>query len=241
MITWNPWHGCHKLSAGCQNCYVYRQDSIFDKNSSVVTKNANFDLPLRIKRNGEYKIQSGQTVFTCLTSDFFLDEADKWRTDTWKIIKIRSDLTFLIVTKRVDRFFANLPQDWGTGYDNVRIACTVENQDRANYRIPIFLKLPIKHKCIVAEPLLENINLSPYLTKDIQEVIVGGESGAKARVCDYNWVLNLRQQCMDCNVSFRFHQTGTYLKKDNKVYKIDRKHQHSQAQKANIDFVSIPT
>ena len=47
LFMWNPWHGCHKISPGCKNCYVYRQDFNFKKDSSVVTKNADFDLPLR--------------------------------------------------------------------------------------------------------------------------------------------------------------------------------------------------
>ena len=84
---WNPWHGCHKISPGCKNCYVYRQDFNFKKDSSVVTKNADFDLPLRKKRNGEYKIENGKVLYTCFTSDFFLEDADVWRSDAWKIIK----------------------------------------------------------------------------------------------------------------------------------------------------------
>lgn len=234
---WNPWHGCHKISPGCKNCYVYRQDFNFKKDSSVVTKNADFDLPLRKKRNGEYKIENGKVLYTCFTSDFFLEDADVWRSDAWKIIKERKDLNFFIITKRIDRFFVNLPNDWEKGYDNVIISCTVENQNMADYRLPIFLKLPIKHKLIAVSPLLEKVNLLPYLSSKIEEVVVGGESGINARVCGYDWVLNIRDQCVKAKIPFWFHQTGMYLKKDNKVYKIERKYQHSQAKKANIDFM----
>ena len=59
-----------------------------------------------------------------------------------------------------------MPSDWGDGYDNVLIGCTVENQDRANYRLPIFLDLPIKHRSIIASPLLERLDLRPYLDED---------------------------------------------------------------------------
>lgn len=238
MTMWNPWHGCHKISPGCKHCYMYRQDFKFEKDSSIVTKNANFNLPIKKKRNGEYKIPSGEILYTCFTSDFFLEDADDWRIDAWSMIKQRKDLKFFIITKRIDRFFVNLPIDWGKGYDNVIISCTVENQDMADYRLPIFLKLPIKHKLIAVSPLLENIDISKYLkNKKIEEVVVGGESGVKARICDYNWVLSIREQCINANIPFWFHQTGTYLKKDNKVYKIDRKYQHSQAQKAGIDYM----
>lgn len=79
-------------------------------------------------------------VYTCFTSDFFLEEADEWRAEAWAIIRERCDLSFLIPTKRIDRFRVSLPSDWGDGYDHVAIACTVENQDRANYRLPLFVR-----------------------------------------------------------------------------------------------------
>ena len=57
MPTWNPWHGCDKISAGCLNCYVYRRDEEFGKDSSLVTQTSSFDLPLKKNRKGEYKLQ----------------------------------------------------------------------------------------------------------------------------------------------------------------------------------------
>ena len=77
MPIWNPWHGCHKLSPGCQNCYVYRRDAEYAKDSSIVTKTAAFNLPLKRNRAGEYKLSSGETIYTCFTSDFFLEDASK--------------------------------------------------------------------------------------------------------------------------------------------------------------------
>ena len=69
------------------------------------------------------------------------------------------------------------------------VCSTVENQEMADYRIPILLKLPIKNKTLCVEPLLEEINLRPYLeTGMIQHVTIGGESGSGARICDYKWV-----------------------------------------------------
>lgn len=58
-MMWNLWHGCHKLSAGCKHCYVYRGDARREVDSSVVVRTKNFDLPLRKKRNGEFKIPPG--------------------------------------------------------------------------------------------------------------------------------------------------------------------------------------
>lgn len=53
MQSWNPWHGCHKISEGCQNCYVYRTDSRYGKDSGKVEKTSNFDMPLNRDRSGE--------------------------------------------------------------------------------------------------------------------------------------------------------------------------------------------
>ena len=237
MAQWNPWHGCHKISAGCQNCYVYRIDSAFDRDSSAITKTAAYNLPLKKTRNGKYKLLPGATVYTCFSSDFFLEEADNWRIDAWRMIKYRSDLHFFIITKRIDRFEVNLPADWGDGYENVTIGSTCENQDRADYCLPILLNLPIRHKVIICEPLLEQINLSQWLTPSIENVIVGGESGNEARICDYDWVCHIRNQCSEKKVPFHFKQTGARFVKEGRLYNIKRQDQHLQAAKAGIDFL----
>jgi len=237
-IGWNPWHGCKKFSTGCEHCYVYRQDEMYGaKNSSEVRKNtAQFDLPLKLNRNKSYKIQSGQMVYTCFTSDFFVEEADEWRIQAWKMMKIRKDLRFFFFTKRVDRFSVSLPDDWGGGYENVIIGCSVENQETADYRLPIFEKLPIRHKLIIVAPMLEKMDISPYLNEKISEVSVSGESGKDGRIFDYDWALDIRRQCVEKEVSFEFHQTGAKFLKDGKLYRIRRCHQLSQAQKAGIDY-----
>jgi protein gp37 len=62
--------------------------------------------------NWEHKI-----LATCFATDFFLPEADEWRKEVWSIIKERSDIDYLILTKRIDRFLVSHPSDWGTGYE----------------------------------------------------------------------------------------------------------------------------
>ena len=85
--------------------------------------------------------------------------------------------------------------------------------------------------------MIEQIDLSSYLNPElIEEVSVGGESGKYARPLDFDWVLNLRHQCVNAGVPFTFHQTGSFLIKDGRQYHIPRAHQHSQAHKANVDF-----
>jgi protein gp37 len=236
MAQWNPWHGCRKISAGCQNCYVYRIDTKYDRDASAITKTAAYNLPIKKTRNGNFKLIAGETIYTCFSSDFFLEEADNWRIDAWRMIQYRSDLHFFIITKRIDRFEVNLPADWGDGYANVTIGSTCENQERANFRLPIFLKLPIRHKIIICEPLLERINLSLWLLNSIEKVIAGGESGNEARICDYGWVYDIRTQCIEKNIPFHFKQTGARFVKDGRLFNIKRQHQHLQAAKAGIDF-----
>ena len=234
---WNPWHGCHKLSEGCRNCYVYRGDAKRGIDSSIVSKTKNFDLPVQKKKNGEYKIPPGSEVATCFTSDFFVEDADEWRTEAWQMIRERSDLTFLMITKRIDRLSVNLPEDLGDGYDHVTICCTVENQERANYRLPLYKNSPIKHKIIICEPILESINLRPFVGKWIEQVVVGGESGYhNIRTCNYDWILDIRQVCIENNIPFWFKQTGSNFVKDGHEYNIQRRLQHSQARKAGINY-----
>ncbi|MBQ2964614.1 MAG: DUF5131 family protein, partial [Clostridia bacterium] len=94
---------------------------------------------------------------------------------------------------------------------------------------------PIKHKCITAQPLLEKIHIEPHLD-NIELVVVGGESDYCARVFDYDWALDIREQCVRKNVSFEFRQCGTHFIKDGKEYKLQTKDLCSQARKAGIDF-----
>jgi protein gp37 len=215
---------------------VYRRDSQYGKDASVVAKTGDFSLPVKRNRAGGYKLLGGETVYTCFTSDFFLEDADAWRVEAWQMIRERRDLHFYIITKRIDRFPVSLPADWGDGYGNVTICSTVENQSRADYRLPILLAAPIKHKDIICEPLLEAVDLSAYLSPAIGQVVVGGESGDNARLLFYDWVLGIREQCRQKGVAFHFKQTGTHFVKDGKSYTISRRYQHSQAQKAGIDF-----
>ena len=234
MADYNPWHGCHKISSGCLNCYMYRQDSNHGIDSNLVRKTNSFNMPMRKNRDGSFKYEN-EVMWTCFTSDFFIEEADEWRNEVWMMIKLRSDLKFFMITKRPHRISECLPSDWGSGYSNVTIYVTCENQEMADKRLPIYLELPIVHKGVCCEPLLGEIDLEKYLDGRIEEVVAGGESGNEARVCDYDWVLKLKEQCTRTNTRFIFKQTGARFRKDGKVYRIQRKYQHSQAKKANID------
>ena len=239
MPIWNPWHGCHKISPGCQNCYVYRRDESIGKDASVVTKTGDYALPLKKDRRGEYKLTPAEgTVFNCMTSDFFLPDADEWREGCWDIIRERSDLRFHIITKRIERFSECVPKDWGSGWDNVTVCSTCEDQQRADRRLPILLDLPIRHRQVISEPLLGEIDMEKYLaTGLIEHLTCGGESGDNARLCDFRWVKELRRQCVRCGVPFTFKQTGAKFLKDGRLYHIERKLQMPQARKSCYSYV----
>lgn len=234
MSMWNPWRGCRKCSDGCLHCYIHKGDEKRGINTQDIIKTNDFSKPVEMLKNGRYKMKSG-IVYTCFSTDFFIEDADKWRDECWKMIKERQDCTFLFLTKRIERFYNCIPSDWGDGYENVVICCTVENQKNADIKLKIFSGLPIKHKCITAQPLLENIDMEKYLD-DIELVVVGGESDRNARPLKYDWVLDIRSQCERKNVSFEFRQCGTYFIKDRKMYKLQVKDLCRQARLAGIDF-----
>jgi len=233
-MNWEPWTGCYKISDGCTNCYFYGP---YAKRcgQNTIQKTDKFDWPIRINTKGEYNIKGNKILATCFATDFFLPEADEWRKDAWSMIKQRADIDFLILTKRIDRFPVSLPYDWGDGYDNVNIGCTVENQSLADYRLPLFLSYPIKRRFVACSPLLEAVDLSAYL-HGIEHVTVSGESGRDARECDYSWVLDIREQCVKANATFWFKGTGSFFKRDGTVEKINPFKQGSIASGLGINI-----
>lgn len=233
---WNPWRGCKKCSDGCLHCYIHKGDAKRGVDTSNIVKTKDFDKPIEKWKNGSYKMKAGM-VYLCFSTDFLIEEADGWRAACWSMIKARQDCTFLFLTKRIERFMDCVPDDWGSGYENVVVCCTIENQKNADRKLSLFQTLPIKHKCITAQPLLENIDIEKYL-EGIELVVVGGESDDYARLLDYAWVLNLREQCIRKQVNFEFRQLGTYFIKDGKTYKLKTKDLRSQAKKADIDVKS---
>ena len=234
MARWDPWRGCHRYSEGCKFCYIHKGDAKRGVDTNCITKTDKFDAPVVREKNGEYKIKSG-LVYVCFSSDFLLEDADPWRQECWDMIRERADCQFLFLTKRIERFMDCIPFDWGDGWDNVIVGCTVENQKRADERLQIFATLPIKHKNIICQPMISAIDLENYLD-GVELVVVGGESDRYARPMYYDWVLSLREQCIRQKVSFEFRQCGTHFIKDGKQYKLQTKDLCSQARKSGINY-----
>lgn len=236
---WNPWHGCVKKSEGCVNCYMYTLDKRRGMDGSRIFKvQNNFDYPLAKDKSGKFKIKSGEHIRVCMTSDFFLPQADEWRADAWRVIKQRPDVVFFLLTKRPERVADCLPSDWGDGWENVFFNVTCENQARADERIPVLFDLPFKHKGIMAAPFIGAVSIARYLPAgQIEQVLAGGENYDGARPLRYEWVKSLRDECAAANVTFCFVETGTNFIKDGKTYHMpDKALQSRMAFKSGLGF-----
>ena len=239
---WNPWHGCRKISEGCEHCYMYFLDAQRDQDGSRIYRTGNFDYPLQKDRHGSYKIKSGEHLRVCLTSDFFLEEADQWRDDAWRIISERPDVVFFLLTKRPGRVAENLPRNWDDGWENVFFSVTAENQRRADERIPILLELPFRHKGIMVAPFVGEVSVAQYLASgQIEQVMSGGENYDGARPCRFEWVQKLRAECIQYGVNFAWIETGTMFVKDGRTYRIPSKQRQSQqAWKSGMNHIAKP-
>ena len=234
MPMWNPWRGCKKCSDGCLHCYIHKGDAKRGVDTGEIVRTKDFYKPIEKLKNGSCRMKAG-LVYLCFSTDFLIEEADEWRGDCWAMIRERRDCRFLFLPKRIERLEACLPEDWGEGYENVVVGCTVENQHNADRKLPLFQRLPIRHRCITAQPLLERVCMEPYLD-GVELVVVGGESDRCARDFDYAWALDIREQCVRKNVSFAFRQCGTHFIKDGRRYTLQTKDLCSQARKAGIDY-----
>lgn len=222
---------------------MYFLDSQRGKNGADIYRTkAGFRYPLSKDRSGHYKVQSGEQLRVCMTSDFFLEEADEWRDEAWSIIRQRPDVVFFLLTKRPKRVRDCLPYDWDDGWENIFFNVSCENQKRANERIPILLSLPFKHKGIMCAPFIGSVSIREYLaTRQIEQVICDGENYAGARPCHYEWVKKLRNECEEFNVTFTFIGTGRRFVKNGRTYMIEGSDlQANQAYKSELSFKGKP-
>lgn len=239
---------------------MFDMDAARDKDGGVIYKvKSNFNMPLKKDRQGNYKVKSGETLRLCMTSDFFIEEADKWRPEVWQMMRQRPDVGFYLLTKRAEHIEKCLPEDWGEGYDNVSLNITAENQQRADERFPILLGLKAKHRGVMAAPLIGAIDMEKYLaTGKIESVFADGErrhyamppkgqpypekySTEGVRPLHYEWVKSLHDQCERQGVPFSFFGTGTLFVKDGKTYHICRAYQQVQALRSGLWYPPVDT
>lgn len=222
--TWNPWHGCKKVSAGCKFCYMYRDKEKYGQDPTIVVRSkTKFKEPL--------KWLEPRLIFTCSWSDWFIDEADEWRPEAWEIIKATPHHTYQILTKRPERILDHLPPDWGTGYPNVWLGISVEDQAALRERVPLLSRVPARVRFLSCEPLLEVFSFAMlkgffahfYFSQDFHWVIVGGESGNDNgkylyRPCELAWIEMIVLECTTLyNIPVFVKQLGTHLAKQLKL------------------------
>ena len=205
--TWNPWHGCKKISPGCKNCYMYRDKKRWGQDGSVIKRASRqtFNAP---------KKMNGPLVFTCSWSDFFIEQADTWRDDAWKIIKETPHLTYQILTKRPELIKDRLPEDWENGYENVWLGVSVESDDYL-YRINALEEIPCVLRFVSAEPLLGPLCCLEMYTPNIGWVISGGESGPDFREAKQEWFMDIANICRRNRIPYFHKQNGGNKKIDN--------------------------
>jgi protein gp37 len=205
--TWNPWMGCTKVSSGCKNCYMFREQVRYKLDPNVVKRTSTQTWKKPLKWN---KVKKAQLVFVCSWSDFFHPDADAWRDDAWKVIKDCKNLTFQILTKRPERIKNCLPKEghWPGDYLNVWMGVSVEEESQVP-RIADLIETEALVKFVSAEPLLGDLTPSIDLYLDeIDWLIVGGESGPGCRSLDVEWVRNLKNHCKFFDVPFFYKQEG---------------------------------
>lgn len=207
--TWNPITGCSKLSDGCKNCYAEKMATRL-KNMGLKKYGNAFELTLHHQNiEDPLSMKKPQTIFVCSMSDIFhKDVPDEFILKLFKVMNKAHWHTFQVLTKRAARITKLSSQISWT--KNIWLGVTVENSQET-HRIDHLRNSGAYIKFLSVEPLLEpipNMNLA-----NIDWVIVGGESGPKARPIDEEWVLNIKEQCKDYNAAFFFKQWGGKNKK----------------------------
>jgi len=211
--TINFWHGCKKVSDGCKYCYMYRDKERFNQDATKVIRSSK---PIWDKA---YKFKEPKKIFTCSWSDFFIEEADEWRPEAWKVIKDNPQHTWQILTKRPERINDHLPDDWGEGYDNVWLGISVESMGVFITRHNYFLEVNAKVRFISFEPLLSVIGA---MSGAYDWIIIGGESGNdngnyRYRECKLKWFEFLITMAGVKNIKVFVKQLGTHLSKELKL------------------------
>jgi len=194
--TWNPWYGCRKVSPACAHCYAERDMTRYgrDFNTVMRAKDATFYAPLKWKEP--------RKIFTCSWSDFFIEEADEWRSEAWNIIMQTPRHTYLVLTKRPERISKSSLQWPG----HIWLGASVETT-RQYRRIEKLRDIPARIRFLSMEPLLARTHDTPLY--GIHWVIVGTESGPKPRFTDLNWIRAIRDKCKAEGVAFFVKQLTT--------------------------------
>jgi protein gp37 len=205
--TWNPAVGCSKISAGCQNCYAEvmakRLQAIgvvgYENGFALTLMPQRLSKPIKKKKPTTYFVNSMSDLFHKDIPELFLNRV-------FEVMEKTPRHTYQILTKRAERMEQYLKNKKIP--PNIWLGITAENKKDGMPRIEILKKIKASIKFISVEPMLEDmgkLNLT-----GIDWVIIGGESGVKARPMKSEWVINIKKECELQNKAFFFKQWGTW-------------------------------
>lgn len=244
--TFNPHVGCTPVSRGCDQCYARREMGRYGQPFDQIrrTTAANWRKPARwLKDLDAAYARSGDVadrtryVFCGSWCDLFHPAADAWRGELWPIVRDTARvalfgpgllpeipyLTWLLLTKRIERAAICLPEDWGAGWPHVLLGATIEHPEVAQVRADLLTLVPARGRFISAEPLLGDVApvLEPFLHRRdaegralISGVVAGGETGPAARPTHPRWARNLRDACRRAGVPWMWKQWGEWAPYD---------------------------
>lgn len=203
--TWNPITGCTKVSPGCENCYAKvmsrRLQSMgvrgYENGFNISIIEERLEQPLLRKKSTKYFVNSMSDLFHEGVPDSFLDKV-------FEIIKLTPNHIYQILTKRAYRLASYFSERYIPL--NAWIGVSVEDMQYGIPRIEKLRSIDASIRFLSIEPLLEN--LGSLNLEGIDWVIVGGESGPKARPMKEEWVMSIKKQCDECQVAFFFKQWG---------------------------------
>lgn len=216
--TFNPWMGCQKVSAGCKNCYAETltrnrmgiRDIWGPHSRRQRTSEANWKKPLQWEKAAA---QTGTRlrVFCASLADIFEDHDSPslapWRRDLFALIRETPHLDWQLLTKRPQNIRTMLPPDWGTGYPNVWLGTSIEDE-RVIHRADMLRDVPAAVRFISYEPALGP--LSSLNLRGIDWLIYGGESGPGFRPHELDWAREIKAKCESSRTAFFYKQGAAF-------------------------------
>lgn len=209
--TWNPVTGCTKVSPGCAHCYAEAITLRFKRGGPFLPGKATIKLhPDRL--NEPTKWRAPRRVFVNSMSDLFHEEIPfEFINKVFQVMEMTDRHIFQILTKRPDRMLEYVKwTKWESWPEHIWAGVSVENQYWADRRIPLLQQVPCALRFLSCEPLLKPVNLQ---LQGIHWVIVGGESGPRARKMEEAWAIDIKEQCERAAVAFFFKQWGGHTSK----------------------------
>ena len=214
--TWNPVRGCTKISPGCLHCYAA---TFAERWRGVKGHPYEQGFDLRIvpdKLLDPATWSNSKQVFVNSMSDLFQNGvSDEYVEAVCQVMQRVDWHVYQVLTKRSERMrqLLSTKLNWAADSQNVVWGVSVENRRHGLSRIEDLRNTPARFRFLSIEPLLEDLGIIDLT--GIHWVIVGGESGPGARPMNEDWVLSLRDQCLNANVPFFFKQWGGFQKKKN--------------------------